>query len=325
MREPVHAGPQPRPGIATLWSRARWLAARGQRFLILTYHRVLAAPDPLQPGEIDRAAFEQHVHVLSRHFRIRPLADTIRRARERMLEPATVCLTFDDGYADNVQEALPILQRHGAMATFFIASGYLAGRVMWNDVIIEAIRRTNGTYLDAEDLGLGSWSLEHPGARRAALKGLLNHAKYLAAAERDSAASALSRRLGVAVPKELMMTPAQVASLAHAGMQIGGHTVNHPILRTLDASTARKEIELNKRELERISEVPVEIFAYPNGRPEVDFDERDVQLVRRAGFAGAVTTHSATASDRDDCFRLPRFGPWSESATRFRLRMLSLM
>ena len=311
--------------LSSWWSRLRSSSAGERRFLVLTYHQVLEKPDPLRPAEIDRQALDQQVRELARHFRVRPLAETIRRAWDGSLEPATVCITFDDGYADNVRYGLPILQSHGVSATFFIASGYLRGRVMWNDLIIEAVRRTRVERLDAQDLEFGEWPLGSVDERRAAIPGLLGRAKYLSSADRERCATSIAQRLHVDVPHDLMMSGEDVARLARAGMDIGGHTVNHPILRSLDASGAEREITENRRELQALTEGPVQVFAYPNGKPGLDYDERDVALVRRSGFIGAVSTESRTASNRCDAFQLPRFGPWRESPARFRMRMLSLM
>jgi peptidoglycan/xylan/chitin deacetylase (PgdA/CDA1 family) len=310
---------------ASLWSRARWTAAGSRRFLVLIYHRVLPAPDPLYPGDIDRESLATHLKVLTTHFRVRPLGETVRRAWEGTVEPATVCITFDDGYLDNVQEGLPILQRFGASATFFIASGYLDGGCMWNDVVIESVRRTGETAIDATDLGLGQFNLGTLAERAVAADKLIRGVRYLQPDERNAAVLEIGRRLRVPTPRGLMMSPDGVRTLARAGMEIGGHTVTHPILRNCDDAVATEEIGANKRALEGMIDAPVDVFAYPNGRPDRDYGARDVDLVRRAGYAAAVTTRQDAASTRYDRFEVPRFGPWRESATRFRMRMMTLM
>ena len=99
--------------------------------LILTYHRVLTSEDPLRHGEMTAEAFERHCSVLRRWFNVLPLLEGWRRARENALPSRAVSITFDDGYADNAQLALPILQRHGLPATFFVATGYVSDRKLY--------------------------------------------------------------------------------------------------------------------------------------------------------------------------------------------------
>jgi peptidoglycan/xylan/chitin deacetylase (PgdA/CDA1 family) len=105
-------------------------------------------------------------------------------------------------------------------------------------------------------------------------------------------------------------------------MQIGAHTVSHPILECSKDLQARWEISHSKRVLETCLRQPVELFAYPNGRPNQDYSARHVAMVREAGFLAAVSTASGVASPAADLLQLPRFTPWDRSRLRFGLRML---
>src|SRR4030095_4281545 len=111
----------------------RWLfhvmspGGRRGRLPVMIFHRVLPQPDALFPGEPDAARFDAQLALLKRWFNILPLPDAIRGLREERLPPRPLTLTFDDGYADNCTVALPILQRHGLRAAFFIATDFLAG------------------------------------------------------------------------------------------------------------------------------------------------------------------------------------------------------
>ena len=107
------------------------------RLSILIYHRVLARPDPLFPYEVDAKRFGQHLNLLKRFFTVIPLHDAVHLLARGKLPARAACITFDDGYADNAQVALPILQKHGMCATFFIATGFLDGGQMWNDKVID--------------------------------------------------------------------------------------------------------------------------------------------------------------------------------------------
>ncbi|NND60389.1 MAG: polysaccharide deacetylase family protein, partial [Gammaproteobacteria bacterium] len=111
------------------------------RLLIMTFHRVLPAPDPMLRFEIDRARFGAQLDLLGQYFNILRLDEACERMRAGELPARALCLTFDDGYASNVTEALPELQSRGLPGTFFIATAFLNGGRMFNDTVIETVRR----------------------------------------------------------------------------------------------------------------------------------------------------------------------------------------
>ena len=110
------------------------------RLSVLIFHRVLPEPDPLFPDEMHARRFDVLCGWLTSWFKVLPLDEAVARLKAGTLPARAVCITFDDGYADNHHVALPILRRHGLVATFFIATGFLDGGRMWNDTVIEAIR-----------------------------------------------------------------------------------------------------------------------------------------------------------------------------------------
>lgn len=299
----------------------RWLSPGGARGLsILIYHRVLPAADPLFPDALERDGFAAQLALLKQRFHVLPLLEAVRLARAGRLPPRAACITFDDGYADNAEVALPLLQQHGLHATFFIATGFLNGGRMWNDTIIETVRRAPHAVLDARPLGLGSHPLGSMQQRRQALASLIGQLKYQPMAQRQVAVDQLAQLAGVPLPTDLMMSDAQVRQLHAAGMGIGGHTVNHPILARLPADEARREIADGKQALERLLGAPVELFAYPNGKPDEDYRAEHVAMVQELGFEAAVST-AWGASRAPDFFQLPRFTPWDRHPRRFTLRL----
>src|SRR5512147_2526205 len=143
------------------------------RLSILIFHRVLPKHDPLNPDEPDAAEFEQRLRWVKSWFHVLPLGEAVGRLRDGRLPARALSITFDDGYADNEEVAAPILERLGLSATFFIATGYLDGGCMWNDRVIEALRRHRGDALDLRDEGLGLHRTSTPAERRAALLALI--------------------------------------------------------------------------------------------------------------------------------------------------------
>lgn len=291
------------------------------RLSVLGYHRVLAAPDPLRPGEPTVAEFEQRMRWVKANFAVLPLAEAVRSLREGRLPRRALSITFDDGYADNCELALPILRRLGLPATFFIATGYLEGGCMFNDIVIEAVRQTRQPQLELDDLTLGSHALAGEEQRRQAIEQILGQLRYLQPDHRHDAALRIAERAGARVPKGLMMSASQVRTLHDAGMAVGAHTVTHPILTSISMGRARHEMAASQACLQEITEAPVTLFAYPNGKPMRDYGREHVGMAEELGFAAAVSTSPGAARPGDDVLQIPRFTPWDRGNLRFGLRL----
>ena len=292
------------------------------RLSILIFHRVLREPDPLFPDEMVGRHFDQVCGWLAAWFNVLPLDQAAARLKAGTLPARAACITFDDGYADNHDVALPILQRHGLMATFFIATGFLDGGRMWNDTIIESVRGCRSAELDLSALGLGQHSLATVEARRSAVIDLIRQIKYRSTEERLSLTEQIAGLAAAPMPRDLMMTSIQVKAMRHAGMQIGAHTVSHPILARLPLPQAKAEIEASKLHLEQLLGERVSLFAYPNGKPGEDYRPENVELVRGMDFDAAVCTTWGTSAMGDDPLQIRRFTPWDQTRTRFGLRLL---
>lgn len=303
------------------------LAAHGAiatpRLSILIFHRVHATRDTLFPHEPDAARFEQLMRFVAGAFTVLPLGRAAALLGEKRLPARALTITFDDGYADNAEVALPILRRLGLPATFFVATGFLDGGRMWNDTVIECIRACRESEIDLGEFGLGRRPLTDPARRVAAIEALLGKIKYLTLAEREAALQRLQGLVGdAALPSNLMMRSEQVREMHRAGMEIGAHTVRHPILTRLTPQEAEAEITEGRQRLESIIDAPVDTLAYPNGKPGQDYDHAHVELVRRLGFKAAVSTAPGVAQAGDDLFQLPRYTPWGSSLAAWGGRLI---
>ncbi|MCE7902617.1 MAG: polysaccharide deacetylase family protein [Gammaproteobacteria bacterium PRO9] len=297
---------------------------RLERLAIVTYHRVLQAPDELLPSEPDVALFRKQAGFLATHMNVLPLAEALHRLAAGTLPPLAVSITFDDGYANNLYQALPVLESLGLPATVFVATGYLDGGCMFNDVVIETIRRCERPQLDLDPLGLGCHSLATAGERRAAIGFLLGRIKYLPMAERTALVNRMAELADVELPTDLMLTSAEVAELHRRGVEIGGHTVNHPILAMSTPAEARDEIANGAARLEEITGTRPRLFAYPNGQPGKDFGPEHAGMVQDLGFSHALTTRSGLAGPDVDPYQIPRITLWSRTTPRLAANVLSL-
>lgn len=306
----------------------RWplalLSPRGGRgrLSVLIFHRVLAEPDPLMPDLPTADRFEATMRWVKAWFNVLPLGDAIEQLFAGTIPSRALAITFDDGYADNESIAAPILKRLQLTATFFVSTGFLDGGCMWNDRVIEAMRGSRVDPIALQPQGLGSLPLTSAADRSRAIASVLSAIKHMEPARRQAAVEAVVAAAGDPPAPAPMMSSTQVRSLRSLGMDIGAHTVSHPILTRLTAGAAFDEMMRSKRELETMLSESVRLFAYPNGVPGQDYAAEHTAMARECGFEGAVSTSWGAASIHSDRFQLPRFTPWDRERWRFGARLL---
>lgn len=302
-------------------SYALW-PARKARLCIVNYHRILEASDPLLDNEPDVQTFRKHMKMLADCFKVLPMDEALDALQQGRLPARAVCITFDDGYRSVHDLALPVLREFNLPATVFVSSGYVDSEEnMWNDRIVDAVRAAAGKELDLRAIGAGQYPLDSVEARCTAVRKLTARAKYLPPAERMALVETLEALTGPR-SRPLMLSAEMVRTLQASNVEIGAHTVSHPILTSLPDADAMAEIAGSKTALEAILGRPVRYFAYPNGKTGLDFDERHVAMVRDAGFAAAFSTAPGAVTERDNPFTLPRSRPWDASTFFYMLRLL---
>ena len=288
----------------------------------LIFHRVLKDPDLIRPLEIDAETFRWILSVLACNFNVLPLSVAVRKLVSGSLPARAACITFDDGYADNAEIALPILMELKLPATFFVAPGFINGGRMWNDTVIESVRNLPDGEMDLSHRNLGIHKINSINDRLMLISFLLKNLKYLELEQRNEAAVEIAESVESKLPDNLMMSTNQVRILSEAGMEVGAHTINHPILAKLEARKAKQEISDSKEMLQEITGNSISLFAYPNGKPGQDYKKDHVEMVKDLGFIAAVSTAWGVGSVRSDIFQLPRFTPWDTNSRKFMLRLI---
>jgi peptidoglycan/xylan/chitin deacetylase (PgdA/CDA1 family) len=301
----------------------RVLGATGrQRLSILIYHRVLEESDYLRPGDPTAVEFDWQMELLHRHCNPLSLAEALRRMDSDKLPDRAVCVTFDDGYADNAEVALPILSKWTIPASVFVSTAFIDGGIMWNDTVIEAVRSSMSSDIDLTSIGLGIFPLGEETARRQSAQAILDEIKYLPPSEREHAVEIVESQSSCALPNNLMLTTEQLIHLDRQGVEIGAHTHTHPILASLNSKEAKREIMENKLLLEEILGNRVRFFAYPNGKIDRDYNPSHRDMIRELGFDAALTTQWGVSNKSSDRWQLPRFTPWDSSPAKFGFRLL---
>ena len=280
------------------------------RLPILMYHRVMERPDPMMPDMPDVTFVDDQFEIMRRVFTVLPLEEAVELLAAGRLPPRAACITFDDGYRDNYDVALPLLKRHGLSATFFVASGFVDGGRMFNDTVIEAVRRLPSAVLDLTGWGIGQFALSDHASRARAADRIVAGIKYFKPELRDRFCDELAAKVGEPLPDDLMMSSEQVRDMAAKGMSIGGHTVTHPILTEIELPAARDELLRDREALTAMVGKAPMCFAYPNGKPGSDYVRDHVDLVMQCGYRSAVCTAWGMPSQSTDRYQLPRFGPF---------------
>lgn len=298
-------------------------AGANAKLIILTYHRVLERADEYLEGEVTEQEFDCQVRFFSRYFNVLSLSDALARRAKGDLPSKALCITFDDGYADNYSCAMKILNKYGVKATFFIASGYLNGGIMWNDKIIEAVRNTRCQQVDLGALGLGEVvALSSVTERKQTIHNIISTVKYMPHEQREEVADSLTDMLTVVHTDTMMMNDSQVQELVENGMEIGGHTVRHPILAGLEQDQIEQEINDGVAYLEDLVGTKINLFAYPNGRKNKDYNQGAILAVKKAGLQAAVTTNMGVVTKNTDLTELPRIGLWEKDEIAVGKRLL---
>jgi len=285
-----------------------------RRMTILAGHCVSAPSNAAlsKDMKIDGAKLELILSWLAAHYEMTTVGAGIERLRERGSKSLAV-LSMDDGYRDNQSHLRPLLAKLGVPATIYLESRPLdERRVNWSHKYFwildrtgpdEFVRRFIAISADARTNELLA-KLEKK--RSYDIKRVL---KYEASTdERSRAIDRLFTELGGDERRlcdELYMTWDDARALSQAGIEIGGHTVNHEILSRLDRSGAEREVSGSREAMKHALDLESASFAYPFGL-RWDFNREVEDAVRGAGFTNAVTTHAGTNRASTNPYELKR-------------------
>ncbi|HEY7547531.1 MAG TPA: polysaccharide deacetylase family protein [Blastocatellia bacterium] len=282
------------------------LANRHQA-LILTYHRFCHTGDGRMTSARSLAA---QLDYLTARYRIISLSRLVEYLTSgKRLPPDIAVITIDDGYRDAYEIAFPILRRYNATATLFVVTGFVDRTVwMWPDKLRFLTTHARAQRLEAVinhramHLTLNGRASRLEAAERinAALKVLPDQAKEEAISQ---IASSLGVELSAAPPAEYgAVTWPQVREMNMAGIEIGSHTVTHPILTGIGEERLRVELCQSRSRLEAMLGRAIDLFCYPNG----DYDQRVRRAAQEAGYRCAVTIEAGLNKIDSDPMQLRR-------------------
>ena len=280
---------------------------------VLCFHRVLAIHDPFRPDCPTAAQFRKRIGFYKKFACVLPLVDALHAVVNERKPGFFAAVTFDDGYKDNIEVASPILYEAGIRPTIFIASSFLNGSLMFNDIVDEAIRTTKLVELRVDELLPQPLSLATMDQRITAADLLNRKIKYLPPAERDRIADRIAQISGLQNCASLTMTETELKQAARSEIDLGGHSHSHPIATTVSEATFASDVQENKIFLENLTQKPLRCFAYPNGKITTDFLPVHEKIVSDAGYEYAFSTEKKLILPNANRFALPRFSPWGHN------------
>jgi peptidoglycan/xylan/chitin deacetylase (PgdA/CDA1 family) len=305
------------------WALRRRIQANA---LVLVYHRIAEPLDPDPWGLcVAPEHFAEQLAVLKREAEVVPLAG-LRRAARRGFSRPCVALTFDDGYADVLHRALPLLERHGLPATVFVPTGLVGDDSgFWWDALADALlgagERPPSLALAPPALG---WSGPTATAveRAAAYGALYGMLRTATPAARRATLAALGRWSDAAAPRDPLRRPLRSDELAELLrsplIELGAHTIGHRWLPGSADDELAREVDGSRADCARIAGREPAAFAYPYGF----HDDAARARVAAAGFGLACTGAAGLVWPGTDPLALPRYpvGDWDGAAFTARLR-----
>jgi peptidoglycan/xylan/chitin deacetylase (PgdA/CDA1 family) len=319
------------PGAKTAKKFSRWLRARVLGgALILGYHRISAVEDDFYQVCVSPENFAKHMEALREYAHPISLSKLVQSLKQNVLPPKSVAVTFDDGYADNLHVAKPILEKYDIPATVFICTGYLGREFWWDE--LERLALSSRADPRALRLRVGraqfKWDppqvnseMDNPEVHRQFHRALYHLLLSLDVEDQNHAIGVIRSWFevsspGISTPRA--MSEEELLRLVDGGLiELGAHTSHHPMLPQLSFERQKEEIQSSKRDLEALLGKKIAGFSYPNGRATVDAK----RLVREMGFTYACTSLHDVVRPGSDVYELTRFWQQDVDGERFVKRL----
>lgn len=302
--------------------------------IILLYHRVKYLNSDPQWLAVRPDNFEEHLAVLRSNYRLISLSHLAESLLNGKIPPKSVVVTFDDGYADNLQNAKPLLESFDVPATVFVVTNQIEAQAeLWWDEL-EALLMTPVRVPEELTLRIDQhefkWDLEpeaaeefisglketwnltmsiDPSPRHTIYRELSTMLKDATEECREAVLDDLAHWAGVSRQirdSHRTLTAKEIVDLAENGLvEIGAHTVSHPVLATQSSDDQFRELSESKRQLEKILSRPVETTSYPYG-DKGDYGTQTVRLAELAGFNCACSNFPGRILKATNRYELPR-------------------
>lgn len=301
---------------AILASGALRFISPGASAAILMYHSVM--PDPAEHSDSlggiihSESEFRAQMELLARDYHPVSLDEVVGDLKgHKDLPSRSVVVTFDDGYADNSEVAMPILNQLGIPAIFYVTVDCVEQRKLpWPSRLRFAFRKTKlPAWTDSRGT---SWQLGDPDSSERAFLASCDDCCQLSGNMQEDFVRRIEQQLQAAAPSDLsslMMSYDQIRSLARHGHIVGSHTMTHPNMAYISEQEAKVELAESKQHLERELKATIKHFSYPCPAMTPHWNEKTVTQSRSVGYESAVTTNGGVTRCGDHPLSLKRIRP----------------
>lgn len=307
------------PGV----TRGLRLAHRGRYLTVLCYHRILerGADFPFDDDLVSASPeqFEGELGFIARHWRaidFRMLRDHF--AREGRFPDRALIVTFDDGYLDNYEVAYPLLRKHGIPAVMFVTAGYMGARkLFWWDRLAYVAKTASKRSASIEEPIRLAIDLDSFPCRQDAARHLIHTAKTLPENDKELFIRRLAASLEVEIDENRFATTMSwdnLRGMSEGGIEIGAHSISHPIFSNIDSELLAREVSMSKALIEK--EIGREVISFGSpGRGRIPIEEKTRfektlrDLVVSSGYSFSTMYQWGLVYESEfDPFRIRRIG-----------------
>ncbi len=301
------------------------------KLTIITYHRII---NPGDAGTYNREVvsaspleFEKQMEFINKNFTaidFFDLRDILDKKKEVPSNP--VIITFDDGYRDNYEHAFPVLKKFNLKAVIFLATGFIGtDKMFWWDEISSILQQSGPGQLSLPSFEGEKINIPEQPQRGDFIEGFLKKIKQMPNNRKELVLKELreSSVIDKESQKSVMMSWDMAREMRENGIELGAHTVNHPVLSKLEPSLVKEEIKSSLEEIEQKTGVKPISFCYPVGKRE-SFNKNIGREVMNNGFLFAVTLlHGLNHIDTMENFYLNRLNiHYNDSFAEYKAKIL---
>jgi peptidoglycan/xylan/chitin deacetylase (PgdA/CDA1 family) len=298
-----------------------YLVKKSSKANVLMYHRIVNGNSA---SGISYQAFEQHLKFLSKYYHVVGINEIILDKKNGTVNPQKVALTFDDGYFDFYTQAWPLLKKYNLPASIYITTDFIDGVMwMWPDKIRELLQRTSIKQVELSPLGrlyLDDQFVEKN------WNTIADYCINLAIEEREAFIIELGNLLQINLPDPPSanyagLTWLQLIEMKEEGLDIGSHTLTHPLLTTVSNEKLELELIKSKQIIEEKLNIEVIGICYPNGMHN-DVSTKVIEVVKRCNYQYGLVAYSDNTKE-NDLFKIERLAA-SENLASFAFSLLSI-
>lgn len=268
--------------------------------VVLTYHGILPEilTDKLNYEHrnfVTAKQFEEQIRFLLRKYKPLRVSDFYSGNNSKLNRGFLI--TFDDGFRNNYRYALPVLQKYGLEAVFFITTNLVGSReFLWTEQVTHLIQKTNKKTLEVELQNNCLFKLDSALCRERASHTIRKSLKRQHPSKRNRILDHMKSQLndvelnidGKNEERYLFMNWEEVREMTNSGQVIGSHTHTHPILSTLNEEESLQELKLSKEAIENHTNKPCLAMSYPNGEKD-DYSAFQKKQMKTLGYKCAFT------------------------------------